>query len=53
MRPTTLAKVLLTAGLLTQIPLALAQNVTFTVNTQTERKNISPLIYGFNAYADG
>ncbi|MFZ6771901.1 glycoside hydrolase family 44 protein [Undibacterium sp. SXout7W] len=30
-----------------------AQSVSFTVDTQLERKSISPLIYGYNAYADG
>ncbi|MEB0138170.1 MULTISPECIES: glycoside hydrolase family 44 protein [unclassified Undibacterium] len=33
--------------------LALAQSVTLSVDTQSERKAISPLIYGYNAYADG
>ncbi|MFZ6656630.1 glycoside hydrolase family 44 protein [Undibacterium sp. TJN19] len=27
--------------------------MTFSIDTQAERKNISPLVYGYNAYADG
>ncbi|MCU6432803.1 glycoside hydrolase family 44 protein [Undibacterium sp. Jales W-56] len=30
-----------------------AQSISFTINTSLERKPISPLIYGYNAYADG
>lgn len=36
----------------TSLPLW-AQNVSFSINTQAERKPISPYIYGYNAYADG
>ena len=29
-----------------------AQSATFVINTDAQRKNISPLIYGYNAYAN-
>ncbi len=53
MRPSDLMKVLAILGMSTEISVSYAQNVTFTIDTQAERKAISPLIYGFNAYADG
>ncbi|MDY7538112.1 hypothetical protein QN372_20500 [Undibacterium sp. RTI2.1] len=36
-----------------QMPLLYAQSATFKINTSLEKKSISPLIYGYNAYADG
>jgi mannan endo-1,4-beta-mannosidase len=53
MRPVNFIKVLAILSISTEMSLAMAQNVTFSINTQAERKTISPLIYGFNAYADG
>lgn len=46
-------KVLLFMGISAEFSITAAQNVTFSVDTQAERKTISPLIYGYNAYADG
>ncbi len=53
MRLDSCAKVLTGFSLICfQLPL-LAQNVSFTINTQIDRKPISPYIYGYNAYSDG
>lgn len=52
MRPNPLFKVLLIAAL-SVAAAAQAQNVTFSINTGLDNKPISPLIYGYNAYADG
>lgn len=53
MRPLILIKVLALLGVSLEISAACAQSVTFSVNPALERKPISPLIYGYNAYADG
>ncbi|MFZ6746576.1 glycoside hydrolase family 44 protein [Undibacterium sp. JH2W] len=53
MRQVSLCKVLLILGISAEISTTSAQNVTFSIDTQAERKPISPLIYGYNAYADG
>ncbi|MFZ6734375.1 glycoside hydrolase family 44 protein [Undibacterium sp. Ji42W] len=53
MRQVSLCKVLLILGISAEISTTSAQNVTFSIDTQAERKTISPLIYGYNAYADG
>lgn len=53
MRQVSLRKVLLILGISAEISTSSAQNVTFSIDTQAERKTISPLIYGYNAYADG
>lgn len=53
MRPNDVMKVLMPLGLLLAGVSAHAQSTSFTINTSLERKAISPLIYGYNAYADG
>ncbi|MFZ6848330.1 glycoside hydrolase family 44 protein [Undibacterium sp. RuRC25W] len=53
MRPSTIAKVLAICSISGEFSLSLAQSVTFSIDTQSQRKTISPLIYGYNAYADG
>lgn len=53
MRPVNLLKVLTMLSMSVPLSLVYAQSVTFSIDTQSERHNISPLIYGFNAYADG
>jgi len=53
MRPSTIAKVLAICSILAEFSLSYAQSVTFSIDTQSQRNTISPLIYGYNAYADG
>ena len=53
MRPTTFAKVLVIINFSAECALSQAQSVTFSIDTQSQRTPISPLIYGYNAYADG
>lgn len=53
MRPAQTFKVLFGLSLICSAINSYAQSVTLSVNTQAERKAISPYIYGYNAYADG
>lgn len=46
-------KALILISVTLQMPLLYAQSATFKINTSLEKKSISPLIYGYNAYADG
>lgn len=46
-------KTLIFISVTLQMPLLYAQSATFKINTSLEKKSISPLIYGYNAYADG
>ena len=46
-------KTLILISVTLQMPLLYAQSATFKINTSLEKKSISPLIYGYNAYADG
>ncbi|MFZ6720782.1 glycoside hydrolase family 44 protein [Undibacterium sp. Ji49W] len=53
MRQVSVCKVLAILFISAEFSTSSAQNVTFSIDTQAERKAISPLIYGYNAYADG
>jgi mannan endo-1,4-beta-mannosidase len=53
MRLSDWMKVLAMLSITAEFSLLHAQNVTFSIDTQAEQKIISPLIYGYNAYADG
>ncbi|MFZ6758976.1 glycoside hydrolase family 44 protein [Undibacterium sp. Ji50W] len=53
MRQVNVCKVLAILFISAEFSTSSAQNVTFSIDTQVERKAISPLIYGYNAYADG
>ena len=53
MTPLNLKKMLVLLCLSSGISGAHAQSVSFSIDTQSLRKTISPLIYGYNAYADG
>ncbi|MFZ6693363.1 glycoside hydrolase family 44 protein [Undibacterium sp. SXout20W] len=53
MRPSNFAKVLAICAISAEFSVSHAQSVTFSIDTQSQRSTISPLIYGYNAYADG
>lgn len=53
MRQVSFCKVLVSLFISAECASIFAQNVSFSIDTQAERKSISPLVYGYNAYADG